>query len=817
MDSISHGGHRAKEAHSSHPKLSLLLSAPSAGGTLATPRLFQEERTPVITCPNCGAPVNPQAQMCPRCQAQLLPPAMPTPAGYPYGGSLETTDNMPEWVRVVQGQAYSQQPQPHAPSAAAPGSRNAALGYAQVPPQQPQGSLSLSEMINEENLPEWLRGAADAPDAPAIPPAPRTVGNGAGYAGNNPASGYSAYAVDPRPTGNMATPSVSYPYPAPPSGSPGASASSLLDESALPDWLRQSGANGANGQQGGATPPQPQPIQPVQSPQGMATGYSDAQGQMFPQPEPSSAFPRLDQRAYGQQAPQPDHQMGMGGGIAAQSLLDQRALPGWLGGEGAAPYTPQQSERVAGMGMPANSLVDEHALPQWLRNEPATPSQRVPAVQPGVVSQWITGSRDEPLPTWLNQVYSDAPPASSAAFIPAQPFARPAGTPAYAQSPESAAQPLGMTARQFVEESALPEWLRAQGATPTTAQNPIAPPVPGAPANGYGAAPSFAAPGDQFAYRSSQPASGYLAPNGQANPAAQANGQASGAMSGQLRAMEPERAPEATFSAYDLIDPDALPSWVNGAPKPNGANATNGRIPAAPNGTTGANGGNNATGTGALGHLPGGGGWDDVEANEPPITPTSRRPTTLGQTMSRSGRVPVPPSSQASQLGHAPYEQASTGRMRLDDLPGGARNQPRQQAPGRPAPQRAPQHAQGTGSLRQPPPEQHLHPEELPGWLRAGTAHAAPPEASYDYGQGYDAAYGQNGTGGFPDSAQEEPIWDDADWGLPAQGNTLQGAQSQQYTARAPMQGRRPPAGGAQNGGQPDDRRKRGWRRIFGR
>ncbi|HLY32434.1 MAG TPA: hypothetical protein VKQ36_15525 [Ktedonobacterales bacterium] len=819
----------------------------------------------MITCPRCGLSVYPHTQICPRCQ---LPLAAPAP-GNPYAGVAPgddiAGDNVPEWVRVAQGQAYNQQRSNLPPGAAG------APGSVAPPPPQPRGAFSLSDMISEENLPEWLRGSADTPGAPAngysngsnggngrqaqqpqpaqppqswqspwgVPAAdnPATSqglpGNG-GFTGGYPPSSYLSFPADPRATGNMASLPASSPPPA--AGAPGASAASLLDESALPDWLLQASANGQqHGQNYATQQPQAPAVDPASgwgaTPAGQpapgAMNYPGTPG--VPALEPSTAFPPIDQIADGRRIGAPADQL-MQGEMDAQSLLDPRALPGWLGGPGdAAPYTPP-SGRAASMGMQAGSLVDEHALPQWLRNEPATPSQRVPAVQPGTVSRWITGASDEPLPPWLNQVYSDARVAPTAPTpqdmyaVPPPSYGSPAGAPGYGQPPTAGAAdaPAGIAARQFVEESALPEWLRAQGAT---AVGPSAP----AAAPGYSPA---------AAYQPNQPA-------GQ-------NGQM-----GAYQAVPSGGQPDAQgplFSASDLIDPDALPSWAQGSAQ-NGGTAQQGalRPPASPQPSSGSL---DPTG-GATGRIAAAAGWEDNDATLGPGAPTGRHPTTLGEAVARSGRHPVPPGAQPGQPGRngassrinrgyqgdgrnsatpqtggfAPPQQpqSSPGRMRLDDLPSGAISPQGQGAASVPRRQGGPQRGQGTGALRQPPPEQQLGPGELPGWLRAGAGPHPPyaANASNDphgagtaggYGQGYDQGYAQGSDPAFAGGAQPDPIWDDADWGLPPSEEERAGPA--QYRAR-----NRPAAAGQQGAddrdqgrqrGSGEQPRKRGWRRIFG-
>lgn len=855
-----------------------LLPAQSQGDTLANDlygelsergergaasTLRKRERA-VITCPRCGLAVYPDTPACPRCNTPLAatayrgPAGAPGPNGYQQGDTMG--DNMPTWMRAVQGQALNQQRQ---------GPPSGALGSAGIPPAAPREGVSLSEMISEENLPEWLRGAADAPGGapggatshaayppyqpgrqgqPGQPPqwnAPRSPAYPA--SGFGP-SGYPGHAPDPRATGNMATASAQPLYPQ--SGAPSVSAGQFVDESALPDWLRQVG--------GADAPRQPAQNAPYPPDQGYAQpGYGQGyppSAQPAPQPpsagqapQPSAAFPSLDQASYGPTSagrPAGAPYGGDQGGMAAQSLLDPQALPSWLGGpNGAAPQfgaargDEAASGRAASMGMQAGSLVDENALPQWLRNEPATasPSQRVPAVAPGSVSQWITGAADEPLPSWLNQVYADVPAASQPSRSPQTPYMP---TPGYAQyGPGGAPQasPYGSTdvagaaaggvaAGQFVDESALPDWLKAQGATPQ-------PPYPATPQSSYltPQQPGYLAPQSpaQAPYQPVTPE----APRGAAPASAMFTPQASQQF--------PQAEPGPSFSASDLIDPDALPSWVAGG-QGRGTSKQRAVPPQQPIGA---------------GRISGAAGWDDEGemrgGGDQPGASVSRRPAaTLGQATSRQPR-PAAPQGANGQPGRngqlaassgaldggwddtpaaasAPYTQRQpapqgrAGRLRPDDDAGAWNGAGQTGRDGRPLP--PVQRGQPTGGLGQGAP---LQREELPAWLRAGSAHAQP-----------------NGVaqGGAP-SAQREPTYDE--WDLPGEwdaGDPNGGqvgyagypegyaepdyngafdagyAEARYGAGGAAGQRQAPGARGARGAqGQPDQQEKRGWRRIFGR
>jgi hypothetical protein len=234
-----------------------------------------------------------------------------------------------------------------------------------------------------------------------------------------------------------------------------------------------------------------------------------------------NAFPSIEQAGSHQPPP------AQTGGVAGQSLLDPSALPQWLSGQRGAPQAPLGGGPSNPGGMAAQSLIDENALPQWLRAEPPTPAApAMPAAapQPGQpnVSEWLTSSAaSEPMPPWLSQMYNDTQGAQPQA--PSAPTAATGMPPGGAQLAPSGGT---LPANGLMDETALPDWLRSQAAEPGR----------GAPAQEERAAPRYV-PGSGFG----------AAPESQ--PADENTGEE----------------PVARFSASDLIDPDSLPSWAQGA------------------------------------------------------------------------------------------------------------------------------------------------------------------------------------------------------------------------------------------------------------
>lgn len=465
-------------------------------------------------CPQCGQLNNPGATACMRCGAQMIPPSF---------GQERNGDQLPEWLR--QAAPPAQPPAFGAPSA--PASFNQGLGGQQAPygqfssgplgapPNLASGALSARSLMSEDALPEWLRSAgASMPggQAGSVSQQPPTWNEGQQPAWNSePLNPYTAQPQQPQ-----------RPFAPPPAQTPRGSA--LFDDSALPEWLRQV----SRGQEleDHPSPPFASPFAQPAAPSMPSSGQHPAQWQQSPaQPSRygSPAFPGIEQA--GQFAP-PSQQ---GGGFNAASLVDPSALPPWLGGRpdsGVESGQPHSGDLGA---MRARSLLEDSALPQWLRAEADSAAPAAPP-PPEILEQnrgWIApaASIEQP-PAWLHQVYSEAN---------VQPLARepePPAAPVWGQAAPPAANRL--SAADFIDESALPDWLRAQGpAQPEPRQFPaqqlqqsaplFAPEFP--PAQGF----------DQMQGSATQPAPDHYA----------------------------ERAdPPVRFSASDLIDPSAMPAWV---------------------------------------------------------------------------------------------------------------------------------------------------------------------------------------------------------------------------------------------------------------
>lgn len=697
----------------------------------------------------------------------------------------------------------------------------------QQAPQGPQQQFSMGSLVSEDALPEWLRQAnanftpqgqpssggwrAPAGPSPAaqqqyngmgVPSIPSTPSAYGGY-GLNGQSGYGgsgglAYGAGGMPQ-SQPLPSSPYgqmPLPPPPSAlaNGGTSAGTLFDESALPDWMRQAGA------QSSAMPANPyqqapQAASPYQQMSGgPGAGYNGYQQQQqgyqppsqpapammpvqpMPQP-PSNAFPSIDRAGAFQPALQPQ------GGLAGQSLLDPGALPHWLGGQAGAPAQNGYGGASPSGGMAAQSLVDESALPQWLRAQPDAPTPAAPAaatfgaVAPAQAGGWsATPAAEEPLPSWLNQVYADAKVPRTDALqqqASANPWGANGGyrssvsgplaggfaTGRTSGSPQSDAS--GVPASQFVDESALPEWLRAQGAAPTAS----------------GAIP----PAPQMSPMSPAPMPGMAAmptPDGRAIPS----------YAPPASAGTPDTRAGMSFSASDLIDPDLLPQWVRGG-NDNGAGNGPTQQPTFSSAAGWTNKGPAVPGSGILPPPPAAsaGSWQQPGTSD--RLPAWQSEISSSQGASRSYGSP-PPGSE--RLG-GDSARFGGGRRQGGGIP--AQELPPWLQQGEPA--RAPNHSLDAGRQRMADADRWDHTSQQQetdtwddGYAEGGADFAwddNQPASGYDE-QGFE--YGQGAPNGYDPNAYDPNAYDPNAYDQNA------------YEYDAPLEA---------------EERSGGWRRLFGK
>ncbi len=429
----------------------------------------------MMPCPQCGQPVTIGSPACPTCGLRFgAQVERGRPGGnVPQGGQAPFDDGMPGWLRQIQGGPGGQTP-PQAPQSYQP----------------PASQLPANSLMSGDALPGWLREVGATPAAPNPYAPPTQAQMPPNYPSRMPQQPFQQpqwpqqMASDPRDPRQQRIPSP---------GGAAIASNALFDEASLPEWLRQSGG------QGGDQPTiqqAPSYAPPSRVPFNGASPYAPPAPNGYPAAEPTaqSAFPSLDQAvALPRGLPSP--------AISPVPQGDGGTLPGWLGG-GMQP--PDSGQRSGVAGMAAQSLIDETALPTWLRSQP-----QVPQARQGQLAQ----PANTPSVAW------GAPP--------------PPAAPQWNQPAEHTFQspaPQQVGAGSFVDEGALPGWLRAQSG--------------GQPSPGAGYGPMNAA------QQNAGMDGGYL--------------QAGGAQGTQPQYGPGDHAEHAPgqFSASDLIDPKALPSWV---------------------------------------------------------------------------------------------------------------------------------------------------------------------------------------------------------------------------------------------------------------
>lgn len=202
-----------------------------------------------------------------------VPPSSP---GSLSASSLVQPDSLPEWMRALQQTPAAPAPAQPAPAPAAvppsslPASPTAAASAA------PGLSFSAHDLIDEKSLPSWMQSPAEKNGA-QVPHTPQ------GF--QPPADVRNIVPTASSPLPPPATP------PASQGGQPGLAASSLLDMDALPQWLREGGAQSSGNM-----------------------GVPQARGGVSPNGPAAQAA----------SVPQEN------GRVSASSFIDMNALPNWL-------------------------------------------------------------------------------------------------------------------------------------------------------------------------------------------------------------------------------------------------------------------------------------------------------------------------------------------------------------------------------------------------------------------------------------------------------------------------------------------------------
>lgn len=449
-------------------------------------------------------------------------------------GASRGTDEeaLPEWLRQVYADAQ-------VPS----------LSGTQPPAPPEKSKLSGSDLVDVRAVPKWLQEASQTsplPDFPAealwaslppsaLPPARPQQPSGSAWPGVSLSAGSGDTSSSP-----------------PPPGADGFSGRMLIDEEALPEWLRQ-GDTGLP-PRGAVSSSPAEAKQRIEPPLGSASGIFSAaelvDTQSLPawmKAEGSAAEPGKTSAPVGQDGPS-----GSASGIfSAAELVDTQSLPAWMRSE-APPAGQAKQSALSASGsasgiFSAAELVDTQSLPAWLRTgETASGTDR--ASQPGSASgpagsaSGIFSAAElvdtQSLPAWLRSEASAAPPASSTPAAPGASggFAR-GNTSKIAAIPTgfSSQQTGGFSAAELVDTHSLPAWLKGAVGDPGASQ--------------AGQQSQARAAGSQMSAAElvdTQSLPAWMKEAGQAGPTA-ASGQTG------------------EFSAASLVDPEALPPWLRAA------------------------------------------------------------------------------------------------------------------------------------------------------------------------------------------------------------------------------------------------------------
>lgn len=547
---------------------------------------------------------------------------------------------------------FSQAPRPNA---AFPGSQQS-----QVPPARPQraggaslpppwsqesspgspftpapGGLSAGSLVDKEALPEWLRLSQENTSAPARA-TPRSF--------DLPQAGGNAPLAPAEP------PAASrFSSPAPAASPSFFDSASLVDESALPDWLHA----------GNQTEPLPLPFMVSDSlktgstsrerGEKMAAAPAAARGS---EAADDDALPEWLRQVYSDAHVPPlvEEKPLAGSGpqkLSGSDLLDVRAMPTWV--REAAQTSPlanisdilaftppadqpenrpesgaQPSAFFSASGPPAGqisgqSLVDEGHLPAWLRNlgdegtsasaldalslAPAAEAER--AGSPSGVFSAPELVDTHALPAWLREQESQETPESSARLDQAGPAGGSSGifsaaelvdtqalpTWLQAQEPKTeqggqgntgpAGSPSGVfSAAELVDTQALPAWLQAQ---PPAASHTSGALGTSGPLEGRQPSSKISPIPAEFSKQRTGEFSAVELVDTKALPTwMKEAAPASGPLASQGGAFAPTPAAESAFSAASLVDTHELPAWMRGAESSGASTSASWGSPGAP-------------------------------------------------------------------------------------------------------------------------------------------------------------------------------------------------------------------------------------------
>jgi hypothetical protein len=334
----------------------------------------------------------------------------------------------------------------------------------------------------------------------------------------------------------------------------------LVDEEALPTWLRSMSIESEADAAGRSSlPPLGSQAAASSSPPSMPASSS---GERLPE------WLRMMESARSS-APQSLAQSSLTP-VASDSLIEEDALPEWLRASaslasavsqalsnslpGIMETTAEKSAAGQTAGVNADTLIDAAAIPDWVRQSMAAPSSQanpilgsipisplppaapLPPTHKGAPAN-LSDTEDEHLPAWLRRVYEDAhvPPWTGPGVSDKPEEGAPSAAPGSTEA---------LTLKSLVDPASLPDWLQKEAATSASAA-----PVASTPSTGSSAVKERLSAASLIEM-SSLPewlrAEQTEPPQATSAPAATA---ASASM-------------PAPLAASDLIDGQSLPSWL---------------------------------------------------------------------------------------------------------------------------------------------------------------------------------------------------------------------------------------------------------------
>ncbi|HEY7123033.1 MAG TPA: hypothetical protein VH540_03690 [Ktedonobacterales bacterium] len=330
------------------------------------------------------------------------------------------------------------------------------------------------------------------------------------------------------------------------------SANSLLDEASLPEWLRNIEADG---------PPAPfNSPRPTTGglPAGTTSGIFSAAELIDTQSLPAwlqtesgkAAAPGAAQPPAASATPATGSPFGSISNVfSAAELVDTQALPAWLkangegsGSAGSASAAPEGPAVGSGSGVfsPAE-LIDTHALPAWLKAEGqgAEGEKAASASSSGVFSAAELVDT-QALPAWLKQEGSAPTPSTPVGDGRSESLSKLSPLPTGFVKQQTGS----FSAAELVDTQALPAWLKG-AADPAVSLPPTSPVRSG---------PLSPPEGERF--------SAAELIDTQALPTWMKNSEEGSPLSPSGLANAPQSGEGNSFSAPGLIDPQALPAWL---------------------------------------------------------------------------------------------------------------------------------------------------------------------------------------------------------------------------------------------------------------